>query len=113
MRTLRQCLVDTDLARLRLIARLWGLEIAATRPLDIVDELAAALGDPQHLADAWAALPQTEQKALEALIEAGGALPTAAFERDFGPIRPVGPGRLERDKPWREPAGPIEHRIQV
>ncbi len=108
MRTLRQCLIDLDLVRLRLVARLWGLEVAATRQLDIVDELTVALGDRQHQRDAWAALPPAEQEALKALLQANGMMPTGAFERQFGPIRPIGPGRLEREKPWRDPAGPAE-----
>ncbi len=108
IRSLRQSLTDIELARLRVIARLWGLDVATHRPLDIAVELAALMGDPAHAADVWAALPQDERDALRALLDADGMMPAAAFSRRFGEIRPMGPGRLEREKPWREPVSPTE-----
>lgn len=108
MRTLRQCLIDTELAHLRVIARLWGLQIKAKRPLEIAAELSGMLADPEVAADAWDALPEHERVAVKALLDAGGAMPTAAFTRRFGKIRPMGPGRLEREAPWRDPVSPAE-----
>ena len=108
IRSLRQSLTDIELARLRVIARLWGLDVATHRPLDIAVELAALMGDPVHAADVWAALPEAERDALRALLAADGMLPAAAFARRFGEIRPMGPGRLEREKPWREPVSSTE-----
>jgi hypothetical protein len=108
LRTLNQCLIDVGLVRLRIIARLWGLEVKATRPLEIAAELAQALGVPAHAADLWRSLPEDERAALTALLDAGGMMPTATFLRRFGEIRPIGPGRLERETPWRNPVGPAE-----
>lgn len=108
MRTLRQCLIDTELARLRVIARLWGLEIQASRPLEVAVELSKSLADPAHAADAYQALPNDERAALAALLDADGMMPAAIFTRRFGEIRPMGPGRLERETPWRTPLGPAE-----
>jgi hypothetical protein len=108
LRTLRQCLIDTELARLRAIARLWGLEITVQRPLEIASELNEALTDPAQAAEIWQALPDSQRAALSALVQAGGHMPVAAFTRRFGEIRPMGPGRLERESPWRNPASPAE-----
>lgn len=108
LRTLKQCLIDIELAHLRVIARLWGLELQASRPLEIAAELALALANPAHAADAWEMLPGDERTALKALIDAGGRMPVTAFKRRFGEIRPIGPGRLERETPWRDPVSPAE-----
>ena len=108
MRTLRQCLIDTKLTHLRVIARLWGLELQANRPLEIAVELSKSLADPAHVADAYETLPADERAALTALLDAGGLMPSAMFSRRFGEVRPMGPGRLERETPWRDPVGPAE-----
>jgi hypothetical protein len=108
LRTLRQCLVDLELPRLRVIARLWGLELQATRPLDIAAELAQAMTDPANAADAWQTLPADQRAALAALLGADGWMAAATFRRRFGEIRPIGPGRLEQETPWRDPISPAE-----
>jgi hypothetical protein len=54
------------------------------------------------------ALPIGARKALDALIAASGRMPAAVFERRFGTLRPMGPGRLERERPWLSPANPTE-----
>jgi hypothetical protein len=108
LRTLKQCLIDIELAHLRIIARLWGLELTASRPLELAAELALALANPAHAADTWETLPGDQRAALKALIDAGGLMPVAAFKRRFGEIRPIGPGRLERETPWRDPISPAE-----
>jgi hypothetical protein len=107
-RTLRQCLIDTQVAHLRVIARLWGLELKTSQPLEIAAELAEALTNPTHTAHVWQMLPAAEHSALAALLDAGGTMPAATFARRFGEIRPMGPGRLERESPWRAPISPAE-----
>lgn len=106
--TLRQSLIDTPMPHLRLIARMWGLEVLSKRPLEVAAELAQQLADPAHASDVWGTLSQNERAALRALLSAGGAIPKAVFVRDFGEIRPIGPGRLEREAPWRDPKSPAE-----
>ncbi|MCP4519528.1 MAG: hypothetical protein GY824_30395, partial [Delftia sp.] len=108
IRTLRQCLTDLEMTRLRLIARLWGLEIQAIRPLKVAASLAESLADPAHAATVYETLPPDERAALAALLHSGGLMPAASFTRRFGEIRPMGPGRLERETPWRNPSGPAE-----
>ena len=107
-RTLRQCLVDTHLARLRVIARLWGLEVQGSRPIEVAAGLSESMADPAHAADTWRTLRDDEQAALSALLDAGGELSAAVVKRRFGEIRPIGPGRLEFETPWRDPISPAE-----
>lgn len=105
MRTLRQCLFDCDLAMLRVIAEYWGVELSTNRHDDAVDALTGRMSDPAAQRDVWASLPGAERQALAAILDAGGALPAGAFERRWGEIRPMGPGRLERERPWESPVG--------
>src|SRR5574340_1100677 len=108
MRTLRQCLFDCDLALLRAIAAQWNIDLPSNRHDDAVTLLGARLADPAAQADLWAALPQAEQQALATLMTSGGSLPTGTFARRLGEIRPMGPGRLERERPWQAPASLAE-----
>ena len=103
MRTLRQCLFDCDLALLRVISEQWGIELPTNRHDDAVDTLAVHLTDRMAQADLWSSLPDADRHALSAILSAGGALPVGAFTRNFGEIRSMGPGRLERERPWESP----------
>ncbi|HHH40509.1 MAG TPA: hypothetical protein ENK56_00730 [Chloroflexi bacterium] len=108
MRPLGECLLDTDLTHLRIIARLWGLELKAGRQREAALELAEKMVAPEVVAEVWEALPPEQKAALQALVEAGGWMPTPVFTRRFGQVRMVGPGRLERERLWEAPLGPAE-----
>ncbi len=108
MRTLHQCLLDTNLARLRAIAHFWDVELTASRQRDVAAQLAEALAAPEAVASAWDALPDDQRRALETLLAAGGQTPLRVFAREWGEIRSMGPGRMEREQPWREPSSPAE-----
>jgi hypothetical protein len=108
MRTLRQCLFDCDLTLLRVIAAQWGIELPTNRHEDAVDVLTPHLTDPAMQADLWSALPDNERRAMSSLMSAGGSMPTGTFTRRFGQVRPIGPGRLERERPWESPVGTAE-----
>jgi hypothetical protein len=108
MRSLRQCLLATDLARLKAIARFWDVELTTIRQRDVAAQLAHAMTSPEAIADAWDVLPDDQRQALEALLAAGGDMPLRVFAREWGEIRTMGPGRLEREQPWRAPISPAE-----
>ena len=108
MRTLRQCLFDCDLALLRVLAAQWGVELPTNRHDDAVDILTPRLSDPALQADLWASLLEAERRALAALLSAGGSMPIGTFTRRWGEIRPMGPGRLERERPWESPVSLAE-----
>jgi len=108
MRSLHQCLLDADLARLRVIARFWDVDLTAGRQRDAAAQLAEAMIAPEAIAAAWDALPADQRQALEPLLGAGGRMPLRVFARAWGEIRTVGPGRMEREQPWRDPISPAE-----
>jgi len=66
------------------------------------------LQDPLSLRVALAQLSDEATEALNTLQAAGGRMRVPQFARRFGQVRPIGPGRLERETPWKEPASPAE-----
>ena len=109
MRSLRQLLVDSEPALLRVIASRWDIPIdASTRPRDIAGAIAAGLSRADHALGIVERLTPPEREALRALIANGGSMGASGFAQRFGSIRPIGPARLERDQPWRAPVSPAE-----
>jgi len=105
---LYRVLLDYDPVLLAAIAERRGVELAATRKRDMVDQLAEALSDPESVQEVVSWLPPRQRTALDALSAAGGQLPAARFCREHGAVRRMGPGRLEREKSWRDPQSPAE-----
>ena len=108
MRPLHRCLLDANLVRLRAIAHLWDVELTATRQREVAAELAEAMARPEDVADVWDVLPDDQREALQALLGAGGRMPLRVFSRRWGEMRTMGPGRMERERPWLDPASPAE-----
>ncbi len=108
LRTLNQTLLDSDLARLRVMARQWGVTLTAERKPDMAAELADAMARAEAVERVVAQLDEKERAALDELLRQGGALPWAIFTRRWGELRPVGPGRLEREELWRTPISAVE-----
>jgi hypothetical protein len=108
MRTLRSALSDEPLARLTAIADAWDATITATSRADVAVALSAHMLQPTAAQEARDGLPDAAREALRILLRNGGRMPAATVERRFGEIRPMGPGRIEREKPWLNPTGPAE-----
>lgn len=108
MRPLHQCLLDTDLIQLQAIARLWDVELTTNRQREVAGQLAKAMAQPEAVTDAWEVLSDDLRRPLEALLAAGGQMPLQIFTRQWGQIRAMGPGRMERERPWRKPISPAE-----
>ena len=108
MRTLKSCLVDEPLPRLTAIADTWDIGTEAASVEEMAEALAKHMLDAETVARGREALPVGARKALDALASAAGRMPAAVFERRFGTLRPMGPGRLERERPWLSPANPTE-----
>jgi hypothetical protein len=107
MRPLEQALQDHELIVLRVIGEWWELDLTgADKPACIkaLAERLAQLDMNQELQY----LPPEEAAAMKDLIAAGGRIAVASFERTHGEIRLMGPGRLEREEPWFDPASPAE-----
>lgn len=108
MHSLHRFLVDYDMAMLRALAQNRGVALTTNRQAEAADQLAAALLDPLSVRTALARLSPEGRAALETLLAAGGRMRAPHFARRFGQMRPVGPGRLERETPWQNPANPAE-----
>lgn len=107
MRDLRTALEDHDLVTLRVIGDWWELDLTGADKAACVKALADRLGQID-IALELNYLPAEEAGALLAVAQAGGQMPVGAFTRQFGDVRQMGPGRLEREEPWLAPENPAE-----
>jgi hypothetical protein len=108
MLLLRQCLLDTYLVRLRTIARFWQVELTTSKQREAALELAEAMINPESLSRAYRALSEQQRQALRALLASDGQMPHRVYAREWGKIRTMGPGRMDRERPWEEPISPAE-----
>ena len=113
MASLHRFLVDYDMAMLRALAENLGMALHTNRQTEAADQLAAALAEPSSVQVALARLSVDGRSALDTLLAAGGQMRAPQFNRHFGQVRPVGPGRLEREVAWRHPANPAEELFYV
>lgn len=108
MNNLHRFLVDYDMTMLRVLARNRGVTLTTNRQAEAADQLAASLSEPLSVRTAVARLSPEGHGALATLLAAGGRMRVPHFSRLFGQVRPIGPGRLEREAPWQEPSNPTE-----
>ncbi len=108
MPTLIQSLQGRDLGHLRIVAGLWGVELAQAEYEAALEELSAALLDPDLVGEIVDSLSTEARSALERLAEAGGKMPWPAFARPFGEIRETGPGRRDREQVYLNPVSVAE-----
>ena len=103
MRSLRSALIDEPLPRLMAIAEAWDLFLEAATPRELAEKLPAIMAVADNIERAKTMLPAEALTALEVLLAADGRMPVAVFERRFGVLRQMGPGKLERERPWINP----------
>lgn len=108
MKSLKEALVDYDLALLQALAHKRGLEAPQTRSPEALTTFAEALLSPVSIAIAVSDLSDEEKEALKHLISAGNVLEAPKFSRLYGSIRSMGPNRLLREKPWQSLTNPAE-----
>ncbi len=107
MRSLEQALMDHELIALRVIGEWWEQDLTGLDKVACVKILAeglATLNMPQEVQY----LPPEETAAMHELVAAGGRIPVATFSRAHGEVRLMGPGWLEREEPWLDPANVAE-----
>jgi hypothetical protein len=97
-----------DLGHLRIVAALWGVELKSAETDAALQELSAALLDPEPARELVDSLPAEARSALAALAGAGGKMPWAAFARQFGELREAGPGRRDREQIYLNPISAAE-----
>ncbi|NKQ37684.1 MAG: hypothetical protein HF973_18995, partial [Chloroflexi bacterium] len=107
MRSLTQALQDHELIVLRVIGEWWELDLTGADKAASATALAERLAQ-LDMAQELQFLPPEEAAALKALAAANGRIPVAAYEREHGAVRLMGPGRLEREEPWFDPQSPAE-----
>ena len=108
MRTLAQCLRDREASFLQIVAELWGIDLPSGPADQAASALAGMLSQSPWLEECISSLPAQARQALDHLIQQGGRIPMADFERRYGQLRAMGPGRRDRQKPWRNPASATE-----
>jgi hypothetical protein len=108
MRSLEASLENHPLAMLRGIAELRGVALATNSRAEAAAQLAAILAEPQATEIILAGCSPAANAAWVTLRESGGRMKLPAFARSFGPFRPIGPGRLEREAIWRQPENAAE-----
>ena len=97
-----------DLGFLQIVAELWGIELIAPDAHSALPHMTRTMQDPALVSEIVEALPDDVRRALDALALQSGWMPWARFNQDFGPLREVGPGKRDREKPYLEPISPAE-----
>lgn len=108
MQSLRRTLEDHDLGHLRILAELWEFELPAGSARQAAAALAQAMLSPGAAQETAASLPPPAGEALAHLLAHGGRAPLADLARVFGPLTQMGPGRRDREKPWRRPQAALD-----
>jgi hypothetical protein len=108
MPELFQSLQNHDLAFLRIVAGLWGLELKAREPDDAIPELCVSLLDRELAGEICASLTPQAQSALAALAASKGRVAWASFTRQFGSVRDMGAAKRDREKPYLDPTSATE-----
>lgn len=108
MPDLTHTLRDCDLGMLRIIAGAWGIELKAPDAASALPLLVDGLHNQPLVHEVTDSLPADATAALIALVSEGGQMPWAVFTRRFGDLRPMGPGRRDRERPDLHPESTAE-----
>ncbi len=108
MPTLSQSLAGRDLGHLRIIAELWGGELAAADLRSALQHLEALVLDQEQVDETLENLPPEARKALDDLLYNQGRMTWALFTRRYGIVREMGAARRDREQPYLHPVSPAE-----
>ncbi len=108
MKDLYRCLDEYPPQMLRAIAEAWQTVLPEGETLDLVGPLAEAMLRPNALSLLVESLTPEARGVLAEFVEHGGVLPGQRLALRFGGIRRLGPARIERERPWQEPANTLE-----
>lgn len=108
MPDLTKALQGNDLSFLRMVADAWNVELTQPDAATALPVLVAALKSPARIRDVLEQLEAEPYGALQTLLEQEGRMPWATFCRQFGEVRPMGPGRRDRERPDLNPASVTE-----
>jgi hypothetical protein len=103
-----QSLQGRDLSYLRIVAGFWDISIDNLDARSVLHHLSEAVKDPVLVQEMVDALPSEARAALDTLISNTGRLPWPVFTRNYGEVREMGPGRRDRERPYRNATVPAE-----
>ncbi|MCJ7823613.1 MAG: helicase-associated domain-containing protein [Anaerolineales bacterium] len=108
MRSLAHTLEDQDTGYLRILCELWGFDSPLGSRRSIVEGITRAMLKRDTLDELLDSLPDAAKQTLEGIARASGRLAFPDLIRDHGELREMGPGKRDREQPWRSPASPVE-----
>jgi hypothetical protein len=108
MPDLMHALQGNDLEFLRMVANAWGLELLQPDAATALPVLVDSLKDAGLLHEVLEVLPKEALEAVQTLLENEGKMLWAAFCRKYGEVRPMGPGKRDRERPDLKPASITE-----
>jgi len=108
VKDLRVCLENYPVPMLRAIAYSQGIKTKNETKSELIDRIMDHVLRPEIIAMNLAMLTVEERAALDRVIAAGGKIAVHGLAREFGEVRRLGAGRLERLKPWIKPQTPTE-----
>ena len=109
MPDLIKSLQGRDLGHLKIVAQLWGVELAAPSARAALHELVPWMLSRDRIGEITSQLPTEARAALEDLAsQEEERLLWALFARRYGTVREMGPGRRDRDQPYLNPISPAE-----
>lgn len=108
MPDLVQSLQGQDPGFLGIVAQFWGVDLDTSSGETAADYLAGRMLDQETLLEILETLPAEAQTALQDLARSGGRLAWRIFTHRHGTVREMGPGRRDREKPYRKPVSPTE-----
>ncbi len=108
LKDLRESLEQHPVPLLRAIAAGYNLDVSRVPRSELPRVLAEHITHPETVAWVLELLTPEERAVLDRLIAEGGAFPAHRITREYGAIRELGAGRLERERPWEHPISPTE-----
>lgn len=108
MTDLWHALHKSEYSYLEIVAESWELPFTAPDARQGVDQLTENLLESDALLEINHLLSQEQRDALIWLDQQGGRAPWDQFSREYGEIRQMGAGRMEREKPHLNPISPGE-----
>ena len=103
-----QSLQSRDLSYLRIVAESWDISIEKLDARSILQHLSVAIKEPLLVQEVVDSLPSEARAALDDLINSNGRLSWPVFTRNYGAVREMGPGRRDREQPYRNATLPAE-----
>lgn len=103
MPNLIQSLIEHDLGQLHIIADLWGIDLVAPDRRQGRRNLSNSILNADLVLEIFESLDPEAQKAIRSIHASQDRLPWQQFIHQYGEIREMGPGKRDREVPYRNP----------